>query len=154
MPEDTKQVEDATQGATAETERTFTQAEMEAIIGERLKRERAKYADYGEAKAALDELNRLKEAEKTELQKAEEERDRFKAELDRLNEERAHAELVAKVAADKGVDAALLARMSGDVEENAAFLVAQMGKKPTYEAVNDGGEAKAPSGKREIPTFF
>ena len=42
MPEN----DNATQGAPAEPERTFTQAEMDAIIGDRLKRERAKYADY------------------------------------------------------------------------------------------------------------
>ena len=152
MPEEnTVQVDNATQGATAEPERTFTQAEMDAIIGDRLKRERAKYADYDEAKAALDELNQLKEASKSELEKAVEERDKLKAELDKLQAEREHAEKVARVAAEKGVDAALLARMSGDVDENAEFLASR----PKYEAVHDGGEKKAPAPKPpEIPTII
>ena len=45
------QVDNATQGASAASERTFTQAEMDAIISDRLKRERAKYADYNELQA-------------------------------------------------------------------------------------------------------
>ena len=152
MPEEnTVQVENATQGAPAEPERTFTQAELDAIVGDRLKRERAKYADYDEAKAALDELNQLKEASKSELEKAVEERDSLKAELDKLKAERERAELVARVAAEKGVDADLLARMSGDVEANAEFLMAR----PRYEAVHDAGETKAPEVKPpEIPAII
>lgn len=154
MPEqNTEQVVNATQGATAE-ERTFTQSEMEAIIGERLKRERAKYADYDELKGKAAKFDEAEEASKSELQKAVEERDRFKAELDKLTAERERAEKVAKVAAEKGVDAALLARMSGDVDENAEFLKKQMDAKPKYETVPDGGEAGMPSAKTEIPTMF
>lgn len=159
MPEEnTAKVDNATQGATAEPERTFTQAELDAIVGDRLKRERAKqaekYADYDEAKAALEELTQLKEASKTELEKAVEERDRLKSELDKLQAEREHAEKVAKVAAETGVDAALLARMSGDVDENAAFLKEQMGQRK-FPAVPDNGEVSPPSAtKTEIPKIF
>ena len=155
MPENTEQVEnDATQGAPAETERTFTQAEMEAIIGERLKRERSKYADYNEIKAKAAKFDEAEEANKSELQKAVEERDKLKAELDKLQAEAARAEQVAKVAAEQGVAAALLSRMAGDVEENAAFLKAQMDNKPKYEAVHDGGEVGAPAAKTEIPILI
>ena len=155
MPENTEQVEkDATQGAPAETERTFTQAELDAIVGDRLKRERAKYADYDEFKAKAAKYDEAEEASKSELQKAVEERDKYKAELEKLAAEAKRAEKVAKVAAEKGVDAALLARMSGDVEENAEFLKAQMDSKPKYEPVQDGGEARAPAAKAEIPKIF
>ena len=99
MPENTENqaVDNATQGATAESqpERTFTQSEMEAIIGERLKRERAKYADYSEVKAKAAKYDEAEEASKTELQKAVEERDRYKAEFDKLKAERERAEQVA-----------------------------------------------------------
>ena len=37
-------------------EKTFTQAELDQIIGERLAREKTKYSDYDDAKAILDEL--------------------------------------------------------------------------------------------------
>ena len=150
MPEEnTEMVDNATQGASAE--KTFTQSEMDAIIGDRLKRERAKYADYDEFKAKAAKFDEAEEASKSELQKAVEERDKYKAELDKLNAEREHAETVARVAAEKGVDAALLARMSGDVEANAEFLASR----PKYEAVHDDGERKAPEKKPpEIPKYF
>ena len=151
MPEEnTATVENATQGAPAEPERTFTQAEMDAIIGDRLKRERAKYADYDELAQKAKAYDEAEEASKSELQKAVEERDKYKAELDKLEAERERAELVAKVAAEKGVDAALLSRMEGDVEENAEFLASR----PKYEAVHDGGEKNVQVKPPEIPKFF
>ena len=155
MPENTETVENATQGAPAEAERTFTQAEMDAIIGDRLKRERAKaaekYANYDELLQKASAFDEMQEASKSELQKAVEERDKLKAELDKMQAERERAELVARVAAEKGVDAALLARMSGDVEANAEFLMAR----PKYEAVHDAGETKAPEVKPpEIPAII
>ena len=152
MPEDTIQVEEnATQGATAETERTFTQDEVNKLMGELRAKERAKHADYDELKAKAAKLDEIEEASKSELQKAVEERDKLKAELDKLQAEREHAEKVARVAAEKGVDAALLARMSGDVDENAEFLASR----PKYEAVHDGGEKKVPEKKPpEIPKIF
>jgi hypothetical protein len=155
MPEDTSTVENATQGAPAEPERTFTQAEMDAIIGERLKRDRAKYADYDELKAKAAKYDEAEEASKSELQKAVEERDRLKAELDKRDAERARAEKVAKVAAEKGVDEKLLARMSGDVEENAEFLKKQMETLPKYEPVHDAGEKDVAAPKPpDIPIVF
>jgi len=150
MPENTEQVE-STQ---ATAEKTFTQSEMDAIIGERLGRLKAKYADYDELAQKAKAYDEAEEASKSELQKAVEERDRYKAELDKLQAERERTELVARVAAEKGVDAALLSRMSGDVSENADFLKAQMDSRPKYEPVHDGGEAKASSVKTEIPTIF
>lgn len=150
MPENTEQtVDNATQGAPAENERTFTQSEMDAIIGDRLKRERAKYADYDELMRKAKAYDEAAEAQKSDLQKAVEERDSLKAKLDAMEAEKAHADAVAKAAAEHGVDAGLLARMSGDVDENAAFLKQQIAGMPKYAPVPDGGEAKAPQLSRD-----
>ena len=149
MPEDSIALENATQGESAAAERTFTQSEMDAIIGERLKRDRAKYADYDELKAKAAKFDEAEEASKSELQKAVEERDGIKAEVEKLKAEKERAELVAKLAAEHKVDAALLARMSGDVEENARFLAEQMANAPKYGEVYDGGEVSNP----KPPTF-
>lgn len=151
MPEATPNMvdNDATQGAPAEPERTFTQSEMDAIIGDRLKRERAKYADYEEAKAKAAQYDAAQEAAKSDLEKAVEERDKLRARLDALEAEKAHADAVAKAASEHGVDAALLARMSGDVDENAAFLKQQMAGIPRYGHVPDGGETTPPTITRE-----
>ncbi len=157
MPESTENtatVENATQSASAESERTFTQAEMDAIIGDRLKRERAKYADYDELKTKATAYDEAAEASKSELQKAVERAEKAEAELSSMKAEKEHADKVAKVAAEQGVDAKLLARMSGEVEENALFLKAQMESMPKYEPVHDGGEAQPPAVKTEIPIVF
>ena len=148
MPETTPQVDNnATQGATAE--KTFTQTEMDAIIGERLARERSKYADYDEVKAKAAKYDEVEEANKTELQKAVEERDALKARIEKLEADKSHADAVAKAAAEHGVDAALLARMSGDVEENAAYLKQTMANAPKFGQVPDGGETTPPTITKE-----
>lgn len=149
MPENTNMVDNATQGAPAEPERTFTQSEMDAIIGDRLKRERAKYADYEELKGKAQQYDAAQEAAKSDLEKAVEERDALKARLDKLESDKAHADAVAKAASEHGVDAALLARMSGDVEENAVFLKQQMAAQPRYGQVPDFGEVNPPTITRE-----
>ena len=156
MPEDTIQVENdnATQGAPAETERTFTQDQVNKLMGELRSKERAKYADYDELKKKAAAFDEAEEASKSELQKAVEERDRLRAEVDAMKAERLRAEQVAKAAAEHGVDAQLLARMSGDVDENARFLKEQMGP-AKYPSVPDYGESKPPSAKKtEIPIVF
>ncbi len=145
-----------TEGTTTQTapagqsgERTFTQAEMDAIIGDRLKRERSKYADYDELKTKAEQFDAAQEAAKSDYEKAVEERDALKARLEKLEAESARAAAVAKAAAEHGVDAGLLARMAGDVEENAAYLKAQMANVPKYGQVADGGEANPPTVTRE-----
>jgi hypothetical protein len=49
--------------------KTFTQAEVDAIIADRLKREREKYKDYGELKKAAEELQKIKESQMSEAEK-------------------------------------------------------------------------------------
>lgn len=155
MPETTPNTADnATQGVPAEPERTFTQSEMDAIIGDRLKRERAKYADYEEVKAKAAQYDAAQEAAKSDLEKAVEERDKLRAQLDALQAEKAHADAVAKAASEHGVDAALLARMSGDVDENALFLKQQMAGAPRYGVVPDAGEAATPAAKKSTASLF
>ena len=67
-------VNQETNGTAAETQeneqRTFTQAEMNAIIQDRLTRERGKYADYEALKAKAAKFDAAEETGKTDLQKA------------------------------------------------------------------------------------
>ena len=152
MPESTPQQADNTQAQPAA--KTFTQAELDAIVGERLGRLKAKYADYDELKTKAAAYDEAAEASKSELQKAVEERDRYKARLDKLEADAKRAELVAKVAAEQGVDAALLSRMSGDVEENAAFLKEQLDSQPKHYQGPDNGEAQANAVKKATAQQF
>ena len=147
--------ETPTQSAqSAETERTFTQSEMDAIIGDRLKRERAKYADYEELKGKAAKYDEAEQAAKSDLEKAVEERDALKAQLDEMKAEKARAEAVAEAAAKHGVSAELLSRMSGDVDENARFLKAQAEGQPRYGQVPDAGETVPPSASKTSGDVF
>ena len=56
-------------GQQAGADRTFTQAELDRIIGERLAREGQKYTDYEALKAKAAEYDKAVEAQKTEAQK-------------------------------------------------------------------------------------
>jgi hypothetical protein len=56
-------------GTPPASDKTFTQADVERMIGERLGRERSKYSDYDQLKTAADELAKLKDAQATEAEK-------------------------------------------------------------------------------------
>lgn len=76
-------VGDAAQSAasqTAGTGKTFTQEQLDAIIADRLGRERDKYKDYDNLKAAAGELEKLKQGQMSETQ-------RVQAQLDQLSKE-------------------------------------------------------------------
>ena len=52
------------------TEKTFTQAEMNKIVQERLAKERAKYEGFDDLKEKAMKFDELQEANKSELEKA------------------------------------------------------------------------------------
>ena len=52
--------------------RTFTQDQLNAIVSDRLARERGKFADYDDLKAQSAKLKEIEDAQKTELQRAQE----------------------------------------------------------------------------------
>lgn len=161
MPENN---ETQTQGAPAEnaettSERTFTQAELDSIVKDRLKREREKHADYDVLKAKAEKFDAAEEASKSELQKAVERAEALKAELDGIKAEQQRRELVAAVAKESGVDAELLAAMSGKTEDeikaHAELLKAKFAAVPGYKSDphDNGGTHDVPT-KREIPRIF
>lgn len=122
-------------------ERTFTQAEMNAIISDRLSRERSKYADYDDLKAKAQQFDAAQEAGKTELQKANEKAAKLQEQLDTLTKANTLRELRSKVAAATGVPAELL---SGDTEEACTAQAQAILKfaQPGYPSVRDGGEVR------------
>jgi len=145
---DTKDTNTAQQGGTApEPERTFTQSELDAIIGDRLKREREKYSDYEAIKAKADKYDEAEEANKSELQKAVEKADSLQKQLDALNKQNDIREVRAKVAKEKNVPADLL---TGDDEESCtaqADAILDFAKPSGgYPQAKDAGEAPLPSG--------
>ena len=137
-----------------QTERTFTQAEVDAMIGERLSRERAKYADYEQIKAKADQYTAQEEAAKSDLQKALDKAAKLQSELDGLKKSNAARDARDKVSAETGVPASLL---TGETEEackaQADAILKWRGDKPKYPTTADGGETNTSSGGKTRDQF-
>ena len=132
--------------ATTTTGKTFTQDEVNAIVTDRLTRDRAKYADYDALKEKAEKFDQLEEANKSELQKATERADALQVELDKLKGENAVRELRNKVAEETGIPVNLL---TGGTEEDCraqAKAIAEYAKPSAYPKVRDGGEVQHTTG--------
>jgi len=111
-------------------ERTFTQQEVNRMVGDARQKERAKYADYDELKAQAE---------------AHADYDDVVAERDRLKAAEERSALVAKVAAASGVPATLVAMLDGADEEALAAQAAEVAKAikaKAYPNVDDDGTGK------------
>ena len=137
-----------------ETDRTFTQAEVDRIVADRLKRERDKFADYDALKAKADRLDEIDEKSKSELQKATEKATALEAELNGMKKAAQIRAIREKVASETGVPASFL---TGETEEDCTAQAKALDewKKPqSYPNVRDGGEAKVTGGKKSTREQF
>lgn len=96
--------------------KTFTQEDVDRVVGERLAREREKYSDHEELKAAAEKLKEIEEANKSELEKAASQRDKFKSDAEKFGSENTRL----RVAIEKGLvgdKADLVDRLRGNTKE-------------------------------------
>lgn len=125
----------------ATEEKTFTQAELNAIVSDRLAREREKYVGFDEFKAKAEKFDAAEDAAKTDLQKATEQAEKYKAELDAMKQAETVRSAREKVATEKGVPTNLL---TGNTEEECAAqadaILKWRGEQPKYPSVKDAGE--------------
>ncbi len=125
---------------TAQPEKTFTQAELERQLGERLARERAKYADYEELKTAKAKLDELEAGQLSE-------RDKLQKQIEKLEKKAAEAEARAlekeRLAQETLIRSAVLSEASklGFANPEDAYLL--LAQKPTI------GEDGQPAGVAE-----
>lgn len=142
------------QEAPAEPERTFTQSELNAIVADRLSRERGKYADYETLREKAAQYDAQQEAAKSDLQKAQELADTYKAQLDELTKATAARDARDKVAAETGVPASLL---TGETEEackvQAEAILKFKGNASPYPDTHDGGEQNKVTGGKTRDQF-
>lgn len=137
MNETVNQVEE-----TVIEERTFSQAEVDAIVGDRLKRERQKYADYESLKEKATKLDEIEEANKSELQKATERAEALQSELDGMRKANSIREMREKVSNETGVPVSLItAENEEDAKKQAEDIVA-FARPSGYPSVKDAGEAR------------
>ena len=137
-----------------EEKKSFTQDEVNAIVSDRLSRERAKYSDYETLKDKAAKFDAAEEANKTELQKAQEKATTLQAQIDSMIKADGIRKIREKVATEKGVPVALLSK---DTEEDCitqADAILNFAKPAGYPRVKDGGEPNKPSGKQDTRSQF
>lgn len=127
--------------STIEPEKTFTQEQVNAIVAERLKRDRGERADYEELKKKAARLDEIEEASKSELQKAKDRADGLQKELNAMKEAQTLREMRDKVSNETGIPVNLL---TGGTEEECreqADSIKAFVQPKTYPSVKDAGEA-------------
>ena len=127
---------------TEATEKTFTQAELDQIIGERLKREREKYPDYDALKEKAAKLDEIEEASKSELQKATERAEKLESELTQLKRAEEIRGVREAVATQYGIPANLLSGESEETCAEQAKALLEFKSATPYPNVKDGGEVQ------------
>ena len=142
-----------TQTQTAEQQpapRTFTQDEVDKMIGARIYEERAKFADYAEAKAKAEKYDALE----GESRKAKDQITELNGKIASLQKDIDTRNARDKVSAETGVPASLL---TGETEEacktQAEAILNWKGKQPNYPAAPDGGEVNTFSGGKTRDQF-
>jgi hypothetical protein len=132
--------------------KTFTQEQVDNIVRERLARAKATPpADYEDLKAKAAKYDELEEANKSDLEKANDatakaqaEAADWKAKFEAAQAQQERAQQVAQMASQYKIDAGLLGRMSGDVEENAKYLADVEAARPKFGSMSDGGNQSVP----------
>ena len=124
--------------------KTFTQEEVNGIVNDRLARERKKYEgiDLEALKAKAAKLDELEQANKTELEKANERANKLEAELNSIKKAGQIRELRDKVAQETGIPVNLL---TADTEEECmkqAESIKAFAQPNAYPNVRDGGEPR------------
>ncbi len=143
--ETVNQEQNATQTQEQEP-RTFTQAEVDAIVGERLQRERSKYSDYSALKEKADLYDRYEESNKTELQKATEKAEALQKELDGLKTAEQIRGIREKVSQETGVPTSLLTATTEEECKAQADAIKAYAQPASYPHVPDAGE---PQGRQK-----
>ncbi len=132
--------ETVNQEQTTQQAQTFTQDELNKIVGERLAREREKYADYDVLKAKADKYDEATEAAKSELQKAQERASSLETELNGLKKANEVREIRETVAKESGVPASLLTGETAEECKAQAEAINAYARPEGYPKVKDGGE--------------
>lgn len=136
-----------------EPEKTFTQAEVDRIIGERVAREREKYADYGTLKEKAAKFDEAAEANKTELQRATERAEELQRKLDAREKADGERAIREKVAAETKVPANLLTGADEETCRQQAAAILAFAKPANYPAVPDAGEHHRTGGGKTRDQF-
>jgi hypothetical protein len=136
----------------------FTQEQLNKLVAERVAKERERFADYDDLKAKASELDKLKDAQKSELEKATEKLAAAEAKAKALEEEAKAREWRLAARTERGlpesVDPLLTGATKEEIEAKADILAAQIpkGAKPVVRM--DTGAASEPAEGSGLKEFF
>lgn len=133
--------ETVNQDKTTETEeaKTFTQEEVNHIVGKRVAIEAAKYADFDELKAKAAKFDEMEEANKSELEKAREKATALEEKLKGIEKAESIRQMKEKVSEATGVPVSLITAEAEDEAMEQAQAIKQYAT-PNYPTVRDSGE--------------
>ena len=137
----------------AAEDKMFTQDELNAIVSDRVKREKEKHADYAELKEKAERLDQIEEASKSEIQKMTEKADRLEAELLQMKKTEVIREMRAKVSQETGIPANLLTAETEEECQAQADAIKAFAKPTGYPSVRDAGEIPNTSGRSTAQQF-
>ena len=128
---------------TPEAGKTFTQADLDRVVGERLAREREKHADYDDLKTKAGRLAEIEAAQQTETEKLTGKVTELEGKLTPVQQENMRL----RVAMEKKLDPSLVDRLRGttkeELEKDADSLLELVSPTPRLDG---GARTPAPSG--------
>lgn len=137
----------------AEPEKIFDQAAIDRIVGERVAREKEKYADYEILKEKAAKFDEAEAAAKTELQRATERAEELQRKLDAREKADAEREVREKVSAETKVPASLLTGIDEETCRKQAAAILAFAKPASYPSVPDAGEHHRSGGGKTRDQF-
>ena len=143
--------------ATKEVEtKTFTQEEVNGIVNDRLARERKKYEgiDLEALKRKAVKFDEMEEANKTELEKANEKVNALQYELDSIRKEKELTAMREQVAKEIGIPVNLLTGSTEEECKEQAEAIKAFAAPNGYPTIKDGGEPQNMNGKRSNCDVF
>lgn len=157
METESQETNNQAQQTEPEANKTFTQAEVDLIVKERLGRERAKYEGFEEYKEKAAQLDKIEEANKTELQKAQEEAEALKKKLNEMETASALRAMREKVSTEKGVPIDLLTGETEEACNTQADGILKFASAQGYPVVRDNGEPSKmskPTNREQFKEFM
>lgn len=140
--------------------KSFTQEEVDAIIEKRLARANSKFSDYEDLKAKAANFDETENANKSELQKAQEHEAELQRQVDVYTSEKQQREWKTEVSKKTNVPAELLRGTSlEEIQDHAEALSAVLNPKPKGAPVHNqgtqpSGAAKNAEGREFVHQLF
>lgn len=129
--------------------KTFTQEEVNAMIGKRVNEINSKYADYESLKEKAGKYDEIQESSKTELQKANDRADALQKQLEGLTKANTVRETREKVSKEMNIPAELLTGEDEETCKKQAEAILKFAKPKEYPGVKKNKPVQHKTGNED-----